>query len=430
MSAYEIKIGLFEGPLDLLLYLVQKQELEAKDISISEICNQFLSYLDAMEAMNLSIAGDFLFMASRLMSLKARDMLPREEQDEVELIELDEEKEALIRQMLEYQRFKEVTRSFREIEEDHFGSYSRGRSETARKEEKKDAGYTDAGVWQLYQTFKEATKSKVRENIHTIELDNITIEDCQQFIDNFLRTHGRATFEELIREPDSKLALSVTFMAMLEMVKTDEIVFRQPNPASSLWVYKRKDNVDFLDEMAQDQTEFSPDAEFKLGLAEKMKIKNAEVRKDDLDLDEMLKNIMDRINDGQKIGDKELNYLIEGNQGYLVKWEDFHLQAQAEAVLMRDAYLRQLNESLEAKMVLGRIVDRHPGTSELLWHKSDISNNPVLLNISRKPALPFRETARDHLHERVHGRKPFRKGRSLGVGRRAREGFMGPEHHC
>lgn len=426
MSGYEIKIGKFEGPLDLLLYLVQKEELEAKDISVAEICDQFLAYLDAMEAMNLSIAGDFLFMASRLMSLKAREMLPREDQDTVELIELDEEREALIQQMLEYQRFKEVTRSMREHEESNFGSYSRGRGETSRKEETKDAGIADAGVWQLYQAFKEATKSRVKENIHTIELDNVTIEDCQQFIDNFLRTHGRATFEELIRDGGSKLALSVTFMAMLEMVKTDEIVFRQANPASSLWVYKRKDNVDFLDEMAQDHTEYTPDPTFQAGLAEKMKLKNAEVRKEDLGLDEVLKAIMGRINEGQKIGDKELDYIIDGNQGYLVKWEDFHLQAQAEAILMKEAHQNQLNRVLERKMILGRVVERFPHTSELFWLKSDAKSNPVIHSITRKPAKPFVDPMREYLHERVHGKKPFRKGRSLGAGRRAREGFLTP----
>lgn len=398
MSAYEIKIGLFEGPLDLLLYLVQKQELEAKAISISEICDQFLAYLNEMEAMNLSIAGDFLFMASRLMSLKARDMLPRDEQDEVELIELDEEKEALIRQMLEYQRFKEVTRSFRDMEESNFGSYSRGRGEVARQEEKKDQGIADAGIWQLYQAFKGATQSKVRENIHTIELDNITIEDCQQYIDNYLRQHGRAAFEELNRESDSKLALSVTFMAMLEMVKTDEIVFRQPNPSSSLWVYKRKDNIDFLDEMAQDQTEFSPDAAFKTGLAEQMKLKNAEVRKDDLDLDEMLKTIVERINDGQKIGDKELNYIIDGNQGYMITEEDYLAQALAESFLMRDNFNKSQQEARAAKMQFGRIQERYPHTSELNYLMNHQRSQPFDLMIARKPAIPFTE-APQHIYK-------------------------------
>jgi len=429
MSAYEVKIGLFEGPLDLLLYLVQKQELDARDISIAEICNQFVQYLEAMEAMNLSIAGDFLFMASRLMSLKAREMLPRDEQDEIEMIEYDEEREALIRQMLEYQRFKEVTREFRDLEDENFGSASRGKSESARKEDKENSGIADAGIWQLYQAFKEATKGRIRENIHTIELDNITIEDCQQFMDNYLRQHGRATFEELVGD-GGRLRLSVTFMAMLEMVKTDHIVFRQPNPASSLWVYRRKDNLEFSDEMAHDQTEFSQDPHFLDGLAEKMKQRNAEVRREDLDLDEMLRTVMERINDGQKIGDKELNYLISGNQGYLVKWEDFHIQAQAEVLLMKEKHLNQLQKVLEFKMVLGRVAERFPNTSELHWLKSGVRNDPVYLNMNRTPAKPFTEKKRDHLHERVHGRTPYQKGRSLGAGRRAREGFMSPEHHC
>ena len=418
MSTYEIKIGLFEGPLDLLLYLVQKQELDAREISITDICDQFLKYLDAMESMNLSIAGDFLYMASRLMSMKARDMLPREDQGEEELFEFDEEREALIRQMLEYQRFKEVTREMRDLEELNYGSFSRGRGETARKEEQKEPGIVDAGVWQLYQAFKESTKSRVRENVHHIEVDNITIEDCQQFIDNFLRQRGRAEFEELVRDSDSKLAFSVTFMAMLEMVKTDDIVIRQANPKSSLWVYKRKDNLDFIDEMGKDHTEFTRDNDFKKGLADQMKQRNAEVRKDDLDLDEMLAIVMQRVKEGQKIGDKELNYLIQGNQGYMIKWEDFYLQVQAEVILIKEVHERQLRETLESKMVLGKVVARHPNTSELHWLQSDIHNNPVYLNMIIKSGAPFKEPVRDHLHERQLKRRPQRVGKPLGSGRR------------
>src|SRR6187549_425469 len=104
-SEYEVKLGVFEGPLDLLLYLVQKNELNPREIQISAITDQYLAYIDTIKDMNLANAGEFLVMAARLMRLKARELLPADQKDELEDMEYELDRQALIQQMLEYQKF-------------------------------------------------------------------------------------------------------------------------------------------------------------------------------------------------------------------------------------------------------------------------------------------------------------------------------------
>src|SRR5215217_7010142 len=146
---YEVKLPVFEGPLDLLLYLVEKNELNTKDISISAITDQYLAHLQLLEKMNLGEAGEFLVMAARLMRLKARELLPAEDKDDLEDMEYLLDRQALIAQMLEYQKFKEAARSLRTIEAKHFGAFPRGRSEKPGGGGDEDEEDGEAGVYDL-----------------------------------------------------------------------------------------------------------------------------------------------------------------------------------------------------------------------------------------------------------------------------------------
>ena len=126
---YEVKLPVFEGPLDLLLYLVEKSELDPKDIPIAVITDQYLEHLKGLEKTDLGEAGEFLVMASRLMRLKARELLPAEDKDPLEEMEYLLDRQALLAQMLEYRKFKEAARSLRDGESRNFGALPRGRSE-------------------------------------------------------------------------------------------------------------------------------------------------------------------------------------------------------------------------------------------------------------------------------------------------------------
>ena len=265
---YEVNIGSFNGPMDLLVYLVQKKEMALDKIPIAEIADDFAKWVEAYSGMDLSKAGDFLCMASRLMALKVQELLPAEERDP-ELVEAyNEDREQLMKEMLEYQRYKQVASGLQEMESKNFGTFSRGRLEKTQNE---DDTLADANIWQLFRAYQKSLKTKISETIHHIELDYVTIQDRQQAINNYLSVNGRALFEDLLDNDSHPIVAAVTFMAMLEMIKTDELVFRQSELFGPIWIYRTKNNPDYAEEMARETVFFSKDPEVKPGLVEALR---------------------------------------------------------------------------------------------------------------------------------------------------------------
>jgi chromatin segregation and condensation protein Rec8/ScpA/Scc1 (kleisin family) len=255
---YEVKLPVFEGPLDLLLYLVEKSELDPKDIPIAVITDQYLEHLNGLAKTDLGEAGEFLVMASRLMRLKARELLPAEDKDPLEEMEYLLDRQALIAQMLEYRKFKEAARSLREGEDRNFGALPRGRSErppgisaTAAPgaqaapvpvpEPGEDEA--EAGIYELLAAFRAVMAQRPRIPVHEVEIDEVTIEDRMQHVEAELVAAGRILFEDLFGNDPRRMAKVVTFMALLELCKLDRIMIRQNRLFGTIWVY-RKDPVE------------------------------------------------------------------------------------------------------------------------------------------------------------------------------------------
>jgi chromatin segregation and condensation protein Rec8/ScpA/Scc1 (kleisin family) len=267
---YEVKLGVFEGPLDLLLYLVQKNELDPRQIQIAVITDQYLAYIDRIKDMNLSNAGEFLVMASRLMRLKARELLPADQKDDLEEMEYELDRQALIQQMLEYQKFKEAARVLRTHESRHFGAYGRGRSETP--DEKNEAELEEeAGVFDLLAAFRNVVTSRPKIPVHEVEIDDVTIEDRMQEVEITLNERGRSLFEDLFAEDTRTISLVVTFMSILELAKLDRIVFRQSHALGPIWVYRKAKSADYEMELKHDESHLEPLPEFKEGLVDIIK---------------------------------------------------------------------------------------------------------------------------------------------------------------
>jgi chromatin segregation and condensation protein Rec8/ScpA/Scc1 (kleisin family) len=266
-SEYEVKLGLFEGPLDLLLYLVQKNELDPRQIQISAITDQYLAYMDTIKEMNLANAGEFLVMAARLMRLKARELLPADQKDELEDMEYELDRQKLIQQMLEYQKFKEAARVLRNHESRHFGAYGRGRPEAA--DEKSEAELEEeAGVFDLLSAFRNVVLQKPKLPVHEVEIDDVTIEDRMQEVEIALNERGRSQFEDLFANDSRTISLVVTFMAILELAKLDRIVFRQSHALGPIWVYRKQKASDYELELKHDESHLDPLPDFKEGLVE------------------------------------------------------------------------------------------------------------------------------------------------------------------
>ncbi|MBW8887275.1 MAG: segregation/condensation protein A [Fibrobacteres bacterium] len=264
-TEYEVKLGVFEGPLDLLLYLVQKNELDPRQIQISVITDQYLAYMDGIKEMNLSNAGEFLVMAARLMRLKARELLPADQKDELEEMEYELDRQMLIQQMLEYQKFKEAARVLRNHESRHFGAYGRGRPETA--DEKSEAELEEeAGVFDLMSAFRSVVLQKPKLPVHEVEIDDVTIEDRMQEVEIALTERGRSLFEDLFANDTRTISLVVTFMAILELAKLDRILFRQSRAMGPIWVYRKQKAADYELELKHDESMLDTLPEFKPGL--------------------------------------------------------------------------------------------------------------------------------------------------------------------
>jgi chromatin segregation and condensation protein Rec8/ScpA/Scc1 (kleisin family) len=296
-SEYEVKLGVFEGPLDLLLYLVQKNELNPREIQISAITDQYLAYIDTIKDMNLANAGEFLVMAARLMRLKARELLPADQKDELEDMEYELDRQALIQQMLEYQKFKEAARVLRTHESRHFGAYGRGRGETT--DEKNEAELEEeAGVFDLLAAFRNVVMSKPKLPVHEVEIDDVTIEDRMQEVEITLNEFGRSLFEDLFSNDTRTISLVVTFMSILELAKLDRIVFRQSHALGPIWVYRKQKAAEYEMELKTDESRLEPLPEFKEGLVELIKeqIKNRTAQNA---LDEALRDLENGVLPGE-----------------------------------------------------------------------------------------------------------------------------------
>lgn len=267
-SDYEVRLPIFEGPLDLLLYLVQKNELDPKSIPISAITDQYLAWMETIERLNLGNAGEFLVMAARLMRLKARELLPQDQKSELEEMEYELDKQALIAQMLEYQKFKEAARALRGFEATHFGAFPHGRIELPGETPGFDAE-EECGIFDLLSAFRTVMVQKPRIPVHEVEIDDVTIEDRMQEIEIQLLARGRCLFEDFFENDPRRIAKVVTFMAILELCKTDVIVFRQSHGLGVIRVYRKQDNPAFDMELSlPEEDRLGPMPETRPGLVD------------------------------------------------------------------------------------------------------------------------------------------------------------------
>ena len=154
------------------------------------------------------------------------------------------------------------------MESENYGTYSRGRLEKTQND---DETLADANIWQLFRAYQKSLKTKISETIHHIELDYVTIQDRQQAINNYLNVHGRALFEDLLDNDSHPIVAAVTFMALLEMIKTDELVFRQSELFGPIWIYRKKNNEEYAEEMAHETVFLSKDPDVKPGLVEEIR---------------------------------------------------------------------------------------------------------------------------------------------------------------
>jgi len=220
---YRVKLKNFEGPLDLLLFFIKRDELDIYDIPISYITNQYLQYINLMKELDLEVASEFILMASSLMSIKARMMLPQGDSDN-DLDEHDPRYE-LVKRLLEYKRYKEMASKMEGLAEEAQKKHFRGNPE-ADEVEKQASGEAlkNVTMFDLMTAFKKVLRDlKSQETIHTVEQVEYTIEEQTEYVLDILQDRGRTAFYYVCRHLSDRTKVVVTFLAVLEMLKENQI---------------------------------------------------------------------------------------------------------------------------------------------------------------------------------------------------------------
>ncbi|HDS00461.1 MAG TPA: hypothetical protein ENO22_00840 [candidate division Zixibacteria bacterium] len=224
----------FEGPLDLLLYLIKKDEIDIYDIPVARITRQYLEYVEIMKMLNLDIAGEFILMAATLINIKSRMLLPKPEEDESE-----DPREALIMALLEYEKFKQASEVLREKESAE-QQFLRRKDYSFLDLAPEETFTLEATIFDLMKAFKEALENLENDIYHTVRTEDVNIEERVEVIERILSERGQATFQELYSDSPNRLVLIVTFLAILEMIKLNRLVLRQAIPFGPIRIYLNK----------------------------------------------------------------------------------------------------------------------------------------------------------------------------------------------
>jgi len=238
-EAYTVKLETFEGPLDLLLHLIKKHEVDLYEIRVSQVTDQYLAYLKAAQDLNLDIAGEFLVMAATLIYLKSRALLPPEERDEFDEEEPLDPEAQLIQQLMEHERFQKVAAALAQRP-------VLGRDVFRRTVVESAPGHfmepqRPAGVADLFVALQRLLNRRVNQPVHRVAQEHISIRDGLDLVMEQLRGTPRVTFEDLFPENASRGRIIVTFLAILELIKCGAVTAMQEDAYGRIEVVLLRD---------------------------------------------------------------------------------------------------------------------------------------------------------------------------------------------
>lgn len=223
---YVVTIDNFDGPLDLLLHLIKEQDIDIYDIKIEDITKQYLDYIRHMKELNLEIASEYLVMASELIEMKSKMLLPKKREKEDDDYEEDP-RELLIERLLAYKRYKEVTSEFKDLELNRKMVFTR-EPDNLNRYVKEDENSEELGVADLIDAFNNLLKRKEldRPIATKITKKELSVTEKVNKIKNILRNKKKINFEDIF-EVSTKEEVIISFLSVLEMVKKDEILLTQ-----------------------------------------------------------------------------------------------------------------------------------------------------------------------------------------------------------
>ncbi|MFH1768681.1 MAG: segregation/condensation protein A [Candidatus Omnitrophota bacterium] len=231
----KIHLEIFEGPLDLLLYLIRKNHVSICDIPIAQVCEQYLQFLDLMKLLDINIASEYMVMAATLINIKSRMLLPKEEVPQEE----DDPKEELVKKLLEYQKFKEAATYLKERESERLKYISRSQSQGPENQEL----YFEASIFDLINAFKTALKDVPKDIFFEVIEDEFTVDQKIHDILHMFLFREEISLDQLFASAKNKLEIVVIFLAILELMKLREILAIQKDLFASI-ILVRRDRVE------------------------------------------------------------------------------------------------------------------------------------------------------------------------------------------
>jgi segregation and condensation protein A len=223
----------FDGPLDLLLYLIRKDEVDIYDIPIAQITKQYLSYIEACRELDLEVAGEFLYMASMLIRIKAQLLLPRPESEE----DVDDPRTELVNALLEYKRIKLASSKLEELAQVQNRRYPRLDSPVPDLP-RPEPELVRVDVASLMIAFGDLLRRAPREELYEIRAQEITVEMRKNHIFSLLENKGSFEFDELFLDDPRKIVMVVTFIAILELIKSGILKIEQATCFSPIRLFK------------------------------------------------------------------------------------------------------------------------------------------------------------------------------------------------
>lgn len=234
---YRIKLNEFEGPLDLLLFFIQRDELDIHNIPISKITNEFCEYVNYMQVLDLEVASEFILMAATLIQIKAKMMLYRPD-DEIE--EEEDPRYELVKQLLEYKRFKDASAEFAELEEKQRRVFYRNDFDGDYKVDEsleEDLSIQNLTLYNLIKAYKYAMDHQPKEVVHNITRLNVSIDEQIEFVNELCTQNEYVSFLEIIMGME-KIRIVVTFIAILEMAKNGIVGIKINETLTDFHIFK------------------------------------------------------------------------------------------------------------------------------------------------------------------------------------------------
>lgn len=225
---FNVKLENFQGPLDLLLYFIKRDKIDIYDIPIAKITSEYIDVINSAKKLDVSIAGEFLFMASLLLRLKTRMLLPRHHDEEG--LDIEDPRISLVDQLLQYKNFKNIAHQLKGIHQDNKDLFYRPNDKIPFQKRLNPADFLkEVSLFDISKIFQTAIDNAPNDNSFTIVKETISLQEQKQFIVSNFKSKKIISLASLIKKLESKLEIIVTFLAVLDMIKESELICKQKN---------------------------------------------------------------------------------------------------------------------------------------------------------------------------------------------------------